>query len=49
MLASGIVSTALQCGTGSSKCLTDDLMLDKSVLITIEHSKVNLIVITAFP
>ena len=35
-LASGIVSTALQCGTG--RCPTDDLQLDTPVRITIEHS-----------
>ena len=33
-LASGIVSTALQCGTG--RCPTDDLQLDTPVRITIE-------------
>ena len=35
-LASGIVSTALQCGTG--RCPTDDLQLNTPVMITIEHS-----------
>ena len=35
-LASGIVSTGLQCGTG--RCPTDDLQLDTPVRITIEHS-----------
>ena len=35
-LASGIVSTALQCGT--RRCPTDDLQLDTPVRITIEHS-----------
>ena len=36
-LASGIVSTALQCGTG--RCPTDDLQLDTPVRITVEHSE----------
>ena len=35
-LASGVVSTALQCGTG--RCPTDDLQLDMPVRIIIEHS-----------
>ena len=35
-LASGIVSTGLQCGT--RRCPTDDLRLDTPVRITIEHS-----------
>ena len=37
-LASGVVSTALQCGTG--RCLTNDLELNKPVLVTIQHSMV---------
>ena len=37
-LASGIVSTALQCGTG--RCPTDDLQLNTPVLVTIQHSEV---------
>ena len=36
-LASGIVSTALQCGT--SRCPTEDLELENPVIITIEHSE----------
>ena len=35
-LASGIVSTGLQCGT--RRCPTGDLQLDTPVRITIEHS-----------
>ena len=35
-LASGIVSTALQCRTG--RCPTDDLMLSSPVLVSIQHS-----------
>ena len=35
-LGSGIVSTALQCGT--SRCPTEDLELENPVIITIEHS-----------
>ena len=37
-LASGIVSTALQCGTG--RCPTDDLVLNSPVLVSIQHSDV---------
>ena len=37
-LASGIVSTALQCGTG--RCPTDDLELINPVLVSIQHSDV---------
>ena len=36
-LGSGIVSTALQCGT--SRCPTEDLELENPVIITIEHSE----------
>ena len=35
-LVTGVVSSALQCGTGM--CPTDDLQLDTPVRITIEHS-----------
>ena len=38
VLASGVVSTALQCGTG--RCLTDNLTLSNPVLVTIQHSMV---------
>ena len=38
VLASGVVSTALQCGTG--RCLTDNLTLINPVLVTIQHSMV---------
>ena len=36
-LASGIASTALQCGT--RRCRTDNDSLSKPVLITIQHSE----------
>jgi hypothetical protein len=36
-LGSGILSTALQCGT--RRCPTDNLKLDTSVQITVEHSE----------
>ena len=36
-LGSGIVSTALQCGTG--RCPTENLELDTPVRITIRHSE----------
>ena len=37
MLGPGIVSTALQCGTG--RCPTNNLTLNASVLITIHHTE----------
>jgi hypothetical protein len=40
-LGSGIVSTALQCG--SKMCPTDDLVLNTSVQITIEHSELEMV------
>ena len=43
-LASGIVSTALQCGTG--RCPTDDLQLDTPVRITIGHTETVKVVIS---
>ena len=36
-LVSGIVSTALQCGTG--RCPTDNLSLNIPVIVTIQHSE----------
>ena len=35
-LVSGIVSTALQCGTG--RCPTDNKTLDLPVIVTVRHS-----------
>ena len=45
VLASGVVSTALQCGTG--RCLTNDLDLSSPVLVTIQHS--NITKVYSFP
>ena len=41
VLASGVVSTALQCGTG--RCLTDDLELNNPVRLTIQHSNITMV------
>ena len=43
VLASGVVSTALQCGTG--RCPTHNLQLRSPVLVTIQHSMVYIILV----